>query len=182
MHATCIGHKANIIQLSGPEHAVQTVFTPPCPACPAAALDSNLQVSFGNFVGHFRVRAKKKRRQDVPRSNPSSPFNLQFDMHSPDCDFMAFGKTNFAMLLGSGPSKKFNMQSFFKTLRNGLIRGPSPLCEAKGFSPSQRRNGGNLPPNGLRKSNDSFLTNIGPKTCVLRNCPLRALHLESGRE
>ena len=24
------------------------------------------------------------------------------------------------MLLGSGPSKKFNMQSFFKTLRNGL--------------------------------------------------------------
>ena len=120
MHATCIGHRVNIIQLSGPEHAVQTVFTPPCPACPAAALDSNLQVSFGNFVGHFRVRAKKKRRQDVPRSNPSSPFNLQFDMHSPDCDFMAFGKTNFAMLLGSGPSKKFNMQSFFKTLRNGL--------------------------------------------------------------
>ena len=41
-------------------------------------------------------------------------------MHSPDCDFMAFGKTNFTMLLGSGPSKKFNMQSFFKTLRNGL--------------------------------------------------------------
>ena len=117
MHATCIGHRANIIQLSGPEHAVQTVFTPPCPACPAAALDSNLQVSFGNFcnfVGHFRVRAKKKRRQDVPRSNPSSPFNLQFDMHSPDCDFMAFGKTNFAMLLGSGPSKKFNMQSLFQ--------------------------------------------------------------------
>jgi hypothetical protein len=27
---------------------------------------------------------------------------------------MAFGKTNFAMLLGSGPSKKFNMQSLFQ--------------------------------------------------------------------
>ena len=140
MHATCIGHKANIIQLSGPEHAVQTVFTPPCPACPAAALDSNLQVSFGNFVGHFRVRAKKKRRQDVPRSNPSSPFNLQFDMHSPDCDFMAFGKTNFAMLLGSGPSKKFNMQSLFqdspewpKVISPAVPKSgaPSLVCEGK---------------------------------------------------
>ena len=51
-------------------------------------------------------------------------------MHSPDCDFMAFGKTNFAMLLGSGPSKKFNMQSFFKTLRNGLsnVKAEEPFA------------------------------------------------------
>ena len=49
MHATYIGHRVNIIQPSRPEHAVPTVFTPPCRACPASILRDERHASGSLF-------------------------------------------------------------------------------------------------------------------------------------